>query len=80
MFLLFLITPIFWMPNLLKGNRALLADWNIIYQLIQTIRDPLLGISLNKFNLIYTSSFTLVFIILTIFIYQKYEKKFNLWI
>ena len=68
------------MPNLLKGNRALLADWNIIYQLIQTIRDPLLGISLNKFNLIYTSSFTLVFIILTIFIYQKYEKKFNLWI
>lgn len=80
MFLLFLITPIFWMPNLLKGNRALLADWNIVYQLIQTIRDPLLGISLNKFNLIYTSSFTLVFIILTIFIYQKYEKKFNLWI
>ena len=80
MFLLFLITPIFWMPDLLKGNRALLADWNIIYQLIQTIRDPLLGISLNKFNLMYTSSFTLVFIILTIFIYKKYEKKFNLWI
>ena len=80
MFLLFLITPIFWMPDLLKGNRALLADWNIIYQLIQTIRDPLLGMSLNKFNLMYTSSFTLVFIILTIFIYKKYEKRFNLWI
>ena len=68
------------MPDLLKGNRALLADWNIIYQLIQTIRDPLLGMSLNKFNLMYTSSFTLVFIILTIFIYKKYEKRFNLWI
>ena len=63
------------MPDLLKGNRALLADWNIIYQLIQTIRDPLLGVSLSKFNLMYTSLFTIVFSIMTILIYKKIRKK-----
>lgn len=80
MFLLFLITPIFWMPDVLKGNRAILADYNILFQLIQTIRDPLLGNSLSTYNLLFTSSFTLFFLIFTILIYKKYSKKFNLWI
>ncbi len=80
MFLLFLITPIFWMPEVLKGNRQLLAEWNILFQIIQTIRDPLLGNGLSKFNLVYTSSFTLFFGILTFVIYNKYKKKFLYWI
>lgn len=80
MFLIFLITPVFWMPDLLKTNRAILADWNIFFQFIQTIRDPLIGNLPNKFNLLYTSSFTLFFLYLTFFIYRKYEKKINLWI
>ena len=80
MFLLFLITPIFWMPEVLKGNRALLAEWNIVFQIIQTVRDPLLGKSLSVFNLAYTSIFTIFFVILTFLIYRKYKKKFLLWI
>ena len=40
---MFLMTPIFWMPDLLKGNRMILADINIVYQVIQSVRDPLLG-------------------------------------
>ena len=68
------------MPEVLKGNRQLLAEWNILFQIIQTIRDPLLGNGLSKFNLVYTSSFTLFFGILTFVIYNKYKKKFLYWI
>ena len=68
------------MPDVLKGNRAILADYNILFQLIQTIRDPLLGNSLSTYNLLFTSLFTLFFAIFTILIYKKYAKKFNLWI
>ena len=79
-YLLFLMTPVFWMPHVLKGNRIYLADFNIIYQFIQSVRDPLLGNSLSSFGITYISIFTLVMGMFSIFIYKKYYRKLVYWI
>ena len=59
-YLLFLMTPIFWMPDVLTGLRVLLIDINILFHLIQTVRQPLLGLPIDKLTyLVSISSFTI---------------------
>jgi ABC-type polysaccharide/polyol phosphate export permease len=42
--LLFLLTPIVWMPNSLRtGRMEFVIDWNPLYYLIEIVRAPLLG-------------------------------------
>jgi len=80
LYLLFLITPIFWMPSILHNNRMLLADANILFQIIQTVRDPLLGNGLSSFNIIYTSLFSISLMLICGFIYNKFKKRIVYWI
>ena len=80
LYLLFLMTPIFWMPSVLNSNRMILADVNILFQIIQTIRDPLLGNSLSLNNIYYTSSFTTILAIVCYGIYSKYKTRIAYWI
>lgn len=42
-YLLFLVTPVFWDPSILSGKKVLLADLNPLYHMIEILRDPLLG-------------------------------------
>ena len=80
LYLLFLMTPIFWMPEVLKGNRMVLADVNILYQIIQMIRDPLLGNIPSSYSIIYVCIFTLLISIVSYFVYKKFKNKVILWI
>ena len=80
LYLLFLITPIFWMPSILTNNRMILADFNILFQIIQTVRDPLLGNELTMYNLSYTSIFSLLLLIICYFIYNKFKNRIVYWI
>ena len=79
-YLIFLMTPIFWMPDVLKGNRMILADINIVYQMIQSVRDPILGNALSSYTITYLSVFTFITSILAIIIYKKFKKKIVFWI
>ncbi len=74
------MTPIFWMPELLKGNRMILADINIVYQIIQSVRGPLLGNALSSYTITYLSIFTIVTAIFALIIYKKFHKKIVFWI
>ena len=74
------MTLIFWMPDVLKGNRMYLADYNIVYQMIQFFREPILGNPLTNYTITYLSIFTLVAVILSIIIYKKYHKGVVFWI
>ena len=74
------MTPIFWMPDVLKGNRMYLADYNIVYQMIQSFREPILGNPLTNYTITYLSIFTVVTAILSIIIYKKYHKRVVFWI
>jgi len=37
------VTPVFWAANQLQGKRAIIADANIFYHMIDILRQPLLG-------------------------------------
>jgi ABC-2 type transport system permease protein/lipopolysaccharide transport system permease protein len=43
MYLVFLITPIFWDPNVLMGKKVAITEFNPFYYLIEIIREPMLG-------------------------------------
>ena len=53
------MTPIFWMPDVLTGLRVLLIDINILFHLIQTVRQPLLGLPIDKLTYLVSISFTI---------------------
>ena len=42
-YLLFLVTPVFWDPSILSGKKTLIADLNPLFHMIQILREPLLG-------------------------------------
>lgn len=80
LFISFLITPIFWNPEVLSKNKEVLVDYNILFHIIQTIRDPILGNGITFFNFFFTSAFTIALSIAAFFIYKKYSKKYVFWI
>lgn len=80
LFIIFLITPIFWRPEVLSKNRFLLVDYNIIFHIIQTIRDPLLGNSISLFTFYFTIFFTFFLSFFSFLIYKKYKRKYVFWI
>lgn len=80
LYLMFLMTPIFWTPDILKGNRMLLADLNILYQFIQMVRDPLLGKIPNLYSIVYVSCFSIIIIFISAIVYRKYKNEVIFWI
>jgi ABC-type polysaccharide/polyol phosphate export permease len=80
LFIIFLITPIFWSPEVLSKNRFLLVDYNIVFHTIQTIRDPLLGNSISSFTFYFTILFTFFLSFFSFLIYKKYKRKYVFWI
>lgn len=80
LFLLFLMTPIFWIPANLNNNRIALADYNILFQIIQTIRDPLLGNALSIYCITMTSIFTLLISLIAFFVYKTNKNRIVFWI
>ena len=79
-YLMFLVTPIFWLPEALSRNRIMLVDYNIMFQIVQSIRDPLLGNKLTTNCLLLNSCFSFILLIVTIFFYKKFHKKALFWI
>jgi ABC-type polysaccharide/polyol phosphate export permease len=79
-YLIFLITPIFWLPSSLSKNTLILVDYNIIFQIIQSIRDPLLGNKLTYSCLLINIFFSILLLLLAFFFYNKFKKKALFWI
>ena len=80
LYLIFLITPVFWLPDSLSKNKLLLVDYNIIFQIIQSIRDPLLGNKLTSNCILVNIFFSIILLMLATFFYNKYKKKALFWI
>ena len=79
-FLLFLITPIFWLPEALMSNRIILLEYNLLYHIIQIARAPLMGEIPSLLTLYVNIIFTIFLIILSIVFYKKYSRKSIYWI
>jgi len=71
MYLIFLVTPIFWDPNILEGKKIILAQYNPLYSMIEIIREPLLGKIPSFKNYIYCILTTIVNGVLAYIIFKK---------
>jgi ABC-type polysaccharide/polyol phosphate export permease len=80
LFIIFLVTPIFWSPEVLSKNRLVLVDYNIIFHMIQIVRDPILGKEISNYTFFFTIIFTFLLSIFSFFIYEKFKKKYVFWI
>lgn len=77
--LMFLITPVFWYRDML-GGRALLADVNPFYHLIELIRAPVLGNAPDPTTYIYVCVATVVGWGITFYTANRFQVRLAFWI
>lgn len=79
--ILFYLTPIMWMPNLLPKRAGLyLLDLNPAYHLLEIVRAPLLGQLPTLMNWEVSLGFALVGWGLAIAVYGRYKQRIAYWL
>lgn len=77
----FYVTPIIWLPNLLRARgSAFFLDTNPLYHLMEIVRAPLLGNYPTTLNWIVSLSLMFVGWSVTIFLYNRYKKRIAYWL
>ena len=79
LFLTFIMTPIFWKPEILQGRRYFIVEYNLLYHYIETIRSPILFQQVNWNSLIIASCATVVISIVSIIVFYKTKNKLVYW-
>lgn len=77
--IVFLITPIIWMPGLL-GTRSYLADANPFFHMIELIRAPLLGSAPSKNTLVAAALITFANLLVATVLFTRYRNRIAYWI
>lgn len=78
----FLLTPILWDPALVpkESIRATLMYVNPAFHLVQMIRSPFLGGSVESITWIYVGVMTTVMLVLSTALYRRYARFIPIWI
>ncbi len=74
------LTPIFWMPEQLKGRVAILANFNPLYHVIAIVREPLLGNAPPLWQWLVVLAITAVGWALTILVMSKFRHRIVYWL
>lgn len=77
--IVFLITPIIWMPGLL-GERSYLAEANPFFHLIEMVRSPLLGSAPSRTTLIAVCAITVTNLLVAVVLFTRYRNRISYWI
>lgn len=77
--LMFFLTPIYWMPDML-GERIYIAKLNPLYHMVSIVREPLLGRAPTMENWVYSIVFTLIGIALFLIFFPMFRKKIPFWV
>jgi lipopolysaccharide transport system permease protein len=78
---IFYLTPIMWMPNLLPQRAGLnFLDLNPIYHLLEIIRSPLLGQLPTTTNWIASLAMALIGWVTAIAVYGRYKRRIAYWL
>jgi lipopolysaccharide transport system permease protein len=77
--IVFLITPIIWMPEML-GPRSYLAELNPFFHLIEIVRAPLLGAPPSAQTLIATITITAINLLAATILFSRYRNRIAYWI
>jgi ABC-type polysaccharide/polyol phosphate export permease len=79
--ILFYITPIIWLPSMLPGKKNLIfTTLNPFFHLIEIIRSPLLGGSVEHISWFYAAALAVMGWIMAILLYRKYKNRFAYWL
>lgn len=77
----FYVTPILWMPSLLKlGRKFFYIEINPFFQLIQLVRDPLLGKCPTLLCWLTGLSLCILGWIIALFLFNKYRSRIAYWL
>jgi len=79
MFLLFLATPVFWRPEVVK-DRQFIVDFNPLYHFIEIVRQPLLSSAPSVLTWSVVLSITIVGWLATLATFPTLKKKVPYWL
>jgi len=77
---MFFLTPIVWIPDMLTGTRAQLAELNPFSHFIAVIRDPLLGRELRLIDYGFTIGIMLLMVYIALRLLGEHKTKIPYWI
>ena len=77
--ILFFVTPIIWMPELMPG-RALVLDFNPFFHFVEVVRAPLLGQVPGSVSWIAVLGITLGGWLVTFEFFRRYRRRIAYWV
>lgn len=75
MAVLFLVTPVIWLPEMAKGPRKIFLDFNPLYHYLEVLRDPIINQPVEWINWIVVLGFTFVAWFLAVILFYKDKRK-----
>ena len=79
LFLTFIMTPIFWKPEILEGRRYFIVEYNLLYHYIETIRSPILYQQVNWNSVIIATSSTFIITLISLYVFYKTKNRLVYW-
>ena len=77
---LFFVTPVIWMPDMLSGRKLMLVKYNPIHHMINLIRDPLLGNNIPPDSWVFCGIFLVILLTLSLIVFGKYKRRIPFWV
>jgi ABC-type polysaccharide/polyol phosphate export permease len=78
--IVFMLTPIMWMPTMIPERFGYFATYNPFYQLVTSIREPLLGQIPTTFTYVYIISFMTFGFVLMFLLLWRCRHRIAFWI
>lgn len=78
--IVFMLTPIMWMPNMLPERFGYLAVYNPFYQVVNLVREPLTGHAISAFTLVYTALLLIMSFLAMFFLLRRARHRIAFWV
>ena len=81
--ILFFVTPIIWMPDLMPGRALMLAvvlDFNPFFHFVEIVRAPLLGQAPDLVSWLAVTGITLGGGVMTFLLFRRYRRRIAYWV
>lgn len=78
--ILMMITPVFWKPDMMKGWRTIIYEYNPLYYLLELVRAPLLGQPIQLHVLLVVVAMALISWLVGLAFFQRYQRYLVFWL
>jgi ABC-type polysaccharide/polyol phosphate export permease len=74
------VTPIFWTPDQLHGRARILVDYNLLYQYIEIVRGPMMGVSPDVWSWFMVGIATALGWLSVFCLYAHFRRRIPFWL